>query len=162
MKYMMIFLLMFLNTAVLAAGVSIDERCNLLSERHIESFKKDLLVDYALIDTESFYSEKVDSCIHVERTLVGVKVQIRDLSKSVIIDGEKHFNLLLNCDVDGTDSVILDTVKKYRGRVYSVPFEEWLDDGFGGLPATLKPSKHAYTKDQCGQMLQKWMSILKE
>jgi hypothetical protein len=71
------------------------------------------------------------------------------------------FNVLMYCDPDGADSVIIEKVKQYRGHVFTVPYREWLDDGFGGLPRTLKTPEKLYTKTACQKVFDKWMSILK-
>ena len=43
--------------------------------------------DYTLIEVDSFYSSKVDACIHIEKRLVGVELMIYDLSKTIVRDG---------------------------------------------------------------------------
>jgi hypothetical protein len=118
-------------------------------------------LDFLQQSPESFYREKVDSCILIEKKLVGVNVHIRDLSKSIIIDGGKNWNVLLHCNIDGADSVVLNKVRLLKGRVFNVNYKEWLDDGFGGLPRTLKTPEKPYTKKDCDLVLQKWLSVLK-
>jgi len=149
------------NAEEASKELSIENRCDLLAEKHILRYENQFQKDYTLIETESFYSKKVDSCILIEKALVGVKIQIRDLSKSIILDGGELFNILLNCDIDGADSVILDKVRALKGQVYEVKYEKWLDDGFGGPPKALKIPDKPYTKKDCDMVLKKWLSILK-
>jgi len=142
---------------------TLDQKCKFLSDKHVEKMKKDLNQDYTLIRTDSFYSKKLDSCIHTEVAEVGVKVVIRDLSYSLFdkFDGRGFRNVLLYCDRHGADSVIVEKVRKYRGRVFRVPYREYLDDGFGGPPSALKTPDKPYTKEDCGKVFDKWMQELK-
>ena len=161
MRNILILMFLIASNAVIAGDLSINDRCSVLAKNHIEQSKKNNTIDYALIETDEFYSEKVDSCILIERTLVGVEVNIRDLSKSIIIDGGKNFNILLHCDIDGADSVILDNVRSLKGRVFNVSYKEWVDDGYGGAPRALKAPDKPYTKKDCDLILQKWLKLLK-
>jgi hypothetical protein len=151
--------LLFMLTEISSCSDPLTEKCRELSRKQI-AFRKELGLDYTLIKTDAFYSSKLDACIHTEIAEVGVDAEIRDLSHSVMKDGG-HFDVLLNCDAEGADSVRLDKLKEYRGQVYKVPFIEWLDDGFGGLPRTLKTPEVPYTKEQCRKVFDKWMSELK-
>jgi hypothetical protein len=69
---------------------------------------------------------------------------------------------LLNCDQYGADSVIVDAVRRHRGATSEVPFSEWLDDGFGGPPRTLKTPDAPYTREQCQRVFDKWIAFLKQ
>lgn len=161
MKGIVLLLAACLSNAAFSAQLSIDERCGLLAKRHISQMQQGAKRDYTLVETSSFYSEKYDSCILVEKAMVGVEVFVRDLTKTILLDGGENFNVLLHCDVDGADSVVLEKVRAQRGRVFEVPYKEWLDDGFGGPPRTLKAPINAYTKAKCESVLQKWISVLK-
>jgi hypothetical protein len=138
----------------------LTEKCQELSKKHVEFAKTNWKQDYTVLRTEGFYSKKLDACIHAEIAEVGVKAEIRDLTHSVMRDGG-HQNLLLNCDHDGADSVRLDKMKQYQGLVFKVPHSEWLDDGFGGPPRTLKAPANPYTKEQCRKVFDKWIAELK-
>lgn len=138
----------------------LNEQCQELSKKHVEFAKTSWKQDYTVIKAEGFYSKKLDACIHTEIAAVGVKAEIRDLSRSVMRDGG-HRNLLLNCDPDGADSVRLDKMKQYQGLVFNVPYSEWLDDGFGGPPRAIKTPTSPYTKEQCRKVFDKWITDLK-
>lgn len=138
----------------------LTEKCRELSRKHIETAKSEWKRDYTLIRSDGFYSRKLDACIHTEVADVGVDIEIRDLSRSVMKDGG-NWNLLLQCDQDGADSVRLDKLKQYRGKVFNVPYVEWLDDGFGGMPRALKTPSNPYTKEQCSKVFDKWIADLK-
>lgn len=151
-------------TAFLPQTVSGDlgERGRVCSEsgvrhvaREIEEFEK----DYTSVTTRSFYSNIVDACIYTEVAKIGVSFRIRDLSHTIRRDGGRQ-NMLLHCDVDGADSVILDRVRQYRGRVLDVPYREYLDDGFGGEPRALKTPDQPYTREDCQRVFDKWMREL--
>ncbi len=161
MHYILFLLFVIVANAAIATESSIEKRCDLLASKHIAHFKEEYQKNYSLIKTESFYSKKVDSCILIEKTQVGVEIEIRDLSKSIILDGGNNFNMLLHCDIDGANSVVLDKIRLLKGRVFNVSYKEWLDDGFDGLPKTLKTLDKPYAKKDCDLVLQKWLSILK-
>jgi hypothetical protein len=69
--------------------------------------------------------------------------------------------MLLSCDQDGANSVILSKVRDLRGYVYNAHYSVYLDDGFGGLPATLKTPPAPYTKGQCRKVFDKWIADLR-
>lgn len=148
---------------LLPASGCADERqrmCNDLGNQHINWMKKELKQDYANLRTQDFYSPAVEACIHIEKSIVGVKVEIRDTSNGLLKDG-RH-NLLLNCDEHGADSVIISKVREHRGKILEVPFDEWLDDGFGGRPRAVKAPDRPYTREQCARVSDKWAALLKK
>lgn len=155
-----VFLPFFLVAGLSACGDSLNEKCRELSRKHVDFAKTQWKQDYTVIKTDGFYSKKLDACIHTQIAEVGVHVEIRDLTRSIMKDGGHH-NVLLHCDEHGTDSVRLDKVKQYRGEMFNVPYAEWLDDGFGGPPRTLKTPATPYTKEQCRKAFDKWISELK-
>jgi len=161
-KYIAILLLAFSISTPAFAGDSLDERCGILSQNLVSKIEKIAGSDYYVLrEVSHFYSNKFDMCVYVEKAVVGVEVSIRDLSRTILRSHAEMHNQLLHCDVDGVNSVILSKVKEHRGRLDDVPYKEYLDDGFGGPPATLHTSSEPYTKEQCKQVFEKWMSILK-
>lgn len=156
------FLLTFVCLALATEGLaqSLDAKCAVLSRKRVEELRERFQKDYTVIQVTSFYSPTLDSCIHTEVSEVGVAYEIRDLTHSLMRDGGM-FDMLLHCDSNGADSVIVERVRSYRGIVFSVPHREWLDDGFNGPPRTLKTPASPYTKADCEKVFQKWMSLLK-
>jgi hypothetical protein len=153
-------ILMVMTFSVLAENISIKERCNILADNRISDAKK-VGRDYTLWKTDSFYSEKMDVCILTEKKVFGVGAIITDLSRSIILDyPEGKPAVLLWCDSDGADSVILSSVKVLNGKVWNVHYAKWLDDGNGGLPRTLKTPIKPYTKDDCTQLMDMWIEKL--
>jgi hypothetical protein len=153
----------FLVGVLLMASGCADERqrvCHDLGNQHINRMKEEFKQNYTNLRTQDFYSPAIDACIHVEESIVGVNVEIRDTSNSLLKDG--LHNLLLHCDEDGADSVIISKVREHRGAMFEVPFVEWLDDGFGGPPRTLKTPDRPYTREQCARVLKKWVALLKQ
>jgi hypothetical protein len=105
------------------------------------------------------YSEKLDACIQVETKLFGPSVQVRDLTQTVITDGISIYGaLLLHCDIDGVDRVKIDVVRELRGRVHSVPYARYLDDGVGGPPRALKTPDQPFSRQDCENVLKSWLS----
>ncbi len=120
------------------------------------------LVDYTITEVDSFYSAVYDVCIHTERSIIGNDFKIADLSFSLFSrDDVPQQKYLLTCDRNGANSVILKAVIAHRGRMAHVPYKDWLDDGFGGPPATLKAPDVPYTKAQCELLFAKWIALLK-
>ena len=136
-----------------------DRACAALGAAHVEKAKTERGRDYANRKTTTFYSAALEACVHVEIAIVGVDIEIRDLSHSVMRDGG-NFNVLLDCTADGANSVILPAVRARFGRVFEVPYREWLDDGFGGPPATLKTPDRPYSQADCRRLLDQWLAIL--
>ena len=136
-----------------------DRVCAALGAAHVERAKTEWGRDYTNREVRTLYSAALESCVHIETVIVGVDVQIRDLSRSVLRDGDNH-NVLLDCSADGANSVILTAVRARFGRVFNVPYREWLDDGFGGPPATLMTPDSPYTRADCERVLEKWLSII--
>ena len=56
----------------------------------------------------------------------------------------------------------IDKVQERNGRVLDVPYKDWLDDGYGGLPRTLKTPAIPFTRSQCNKVLEMWLSELRE
>ena len=133
--------------------------CAALGVAHVESAKTEWGRDYTNRKARTLYSAALESCVQIEIAIVGVEVEIRDLSHSVMRDGG-NYNVLLDCSADGANSVILTAVRDRFGRVFNVPYREWLDDGFGGPPATLMTPDRPYTRADCERVLEKWLSIL--
>jgi hypothetical protein len=148
---------------LLVASGCTDERqrvCHDLGNQHINRMKEEFKQNYTNLRTQDFYSPAIDACIHVEESIVGVNVEIRDTSNGLLKDG--LHNVLLHCDEDGANSVIIGKVREHGGAMFEVPYVEWLDDGFGGPPRTLKTPDRPYTREQCARVLKKWVALLKQ
>lgn len=153
------------TTVVLVASLSVlacqskqDRTCAELGRQYVENAKNEPGRNQSNLRTESFYSSGLDACVHTEVANVGVRFEIVDLSQSIMRTG----NRLLHCDADGADSVILERVRFHRGLVLNVPYKDWLDDGVGGPPRTLKTPDRPYVRADCDRVFQKWMALLKE
>lgn len=157
-----------------------DERCRALSSAYVAKAKKQWHRDYTLVRVEGFYSPILDACIHAESAEVGVYANIRDLSHTFFRENPLGVSLyctnhgielascpsiptevLLGCDADGANSVIVDRVRKYRGWVDTLPYSEWQDDGFGGPPSSDKTPENPYTKEQCALLYDKWIRYVR-
>ncbi len=159
-----------------------DQRCRVLSSAFIAKAKKQLNKDYTLLRVEAFYSPVLDACIHAEIAEVGVYANIRDLSYTFIredplgmlaycrnqgwescvtTDTLRLGEIFLTCDLNGANSVLVDRVRKYRGFVDTLQGSEYMDDGFGGPPATIKTPEKPYTKEQCALLYCRWIGYLR-
>jgi len=145
----------FLAGVLLVASGCADEKqrvCNDLGNQHVKSMKKEFTArNYTNLRTQDLYSPAIDACIHIEESIVGVNVEIRDTS---------NYDTLLYCDENGADSVIISKVREHRRVVFNKP--EWYDDGFGGPPRAVKTPDRPYTREQCARVLEKWVAFLKQ
>jgi len=156
-----IFIVFVTCTFIAGCSNTRDKKCKQVSQQHVERAKSDWKRDYTLIKTEGFYSKKFDACVHVEIREVGIEIEVRDLSYSILKDGGNH-NVLLHCDENGADNVRIDKVQERNGRVLDVPYKDWLGDGYGGLPRTLKTAAIPFTRSQCNKVLEMWLSELRK
>ena len=150
-----------LPVASYAGKPSADEECKALSDAVVQYMKGNKIVDYSVVTADAFYSEKLGACFYTEIADSGGMYKIRDLSKTIIKDGPDYFNTLFYCDREGANSAKLDVLKKYQGNVYKYSYRDWQDDGFGGLPATIKPPEKPYTDDMCKKLYLDWMKKIK-
>jgi hypothetical protein len=155
-----------LSIVVLFSGCRspLESKCRELGRDEAEKSKKNFPQDYLFLKADTFYSKVLNSCIHTEvpeaqAPAAFVLYRIQDLSHSLLKD--PNLSLLLYCDKDGADSVVVDKVHAYSGYVYTVAYSEWLDNGFGGPPRTVKTPNQPYTKNDCERVFQKWMNFLK-
>ena len=153
-------LALLIPAALVAQEVDRAAICTSLSDDLVKQLSADpVRKDYRLFRVEAFYSERLDSCIHVDRKMFGPEVMVRDMTRTVITDGfSKLPPLLLHCDIYGVDEADIDAVRERRGHVANVPYEEWLTDGQGGLPRALKTPEIPYTREDCEAALERWLA----
>lgn len=106
----------------------------------------------ATASRRTFYSTKLETCIVVEESRTSVDVSIDDLSDSFLEWGK-----LFHCDRDGVDAAILDSVRAYRGSVFTISYDRWLDDGAGGPPRALKTPSEPFTGARCREALNRYL-----
>lgn len=145
------------------AGVAQDRDaiCEALSKDLVAQMSAPPLSrDYRLYSVNTFYSEKLDACIHVEAKLFGAEVFVRDLTRTVIKnDSAIYPPALLHCDASGVDEADIEAVRRHRGQVANVPYKEWLTDGQGGLPRALKTPDQPLDRAACESALDRWLSV---
>ena len=153
-------LLVLLPCALTAQEVDRDAICKSLSDDLVKELSTEPhSKDYRLYRVASYYSAKLDSCIHLEEKLIGLpEVMVRDMTRSVITDRAGSYPpLLLHCDAYGVDEVEIDAVRELRGEVQDVPFEQWLTDGLGGPPRAVMSPDIRYTRADCEAALVRWI-----
>ena len=136
----------------------VDSKCRELGEERAQEIKKNSPSDYVLLKRKTFFSKALSTCVQTEEPEAStetVEFNIDDLSRSFLKDGT-----LMHCDKDGADSAIISKVRAFDGYVSNVPYKDWLDDGFGGSPRTLKTPVRPYTKSDCQKVFNKWTSTL--
>jgi hypothetical protein len=70
-------------------------------------------------------------------------------------------NEIFSCTKDGVNSAIIAKVSQFHGHIADKTYSLWLDNGEGGLPATLKTPAHPYTQTDCRRLMEKSMAELK-
>ena len=61
-----------------------ERACAALGAAHVESAKTEWGRDYTNREVRTLYSAALESCVQIEIAIVGVEVEIRDLSRSVM------------------------------------------------------------------------------
>lgn len=148
------------SNSVFATDQARDEICKALSDDLVLEQGADHFVpqDYRQYSVEHFYSPKLDSCIHVEIKLIGVEVSVRDLTATVITDEPRtSAPTLLTCDIHGVDEVSIEVAREQNGRLYNLPYRDYLTDGQGGLPRALRSPNTPYSRGDCELALERWL-----
>lgn len=140
-------------TGAQAEDVNRASICSDLSRDYVEKHEKGR--DHRLYRVFELYSAKIDACIHVEAKIFGTGVEVRDLTNVVFANQR---NMLLECDVRGIDEVDIEVVRTHRGNVSDVPDKDWLTDGQGGQPKSLKESETPLARIDCELALERWLS----
>lgn len=132
--------------------------CRALSDEFVQRpVPPEIQKDYRQYAVSAFYSEALNACIHTERWLFGPDVEVRDLTGSVVKPAQSGAaGLLLSCDSHGVNEVDVEVARAHHGRVWGVPYEDYLTDGRGGPPATLQGPAEPYTSEDCQEALDRW------
>jgi hypothetical protein len=101
---------------------------------------------------QTFFSTKLETCILVEEDLTRVGFVIDDMTDDFI-----RTSVLFNCDRDGVDAAILDSVRAHQGYVWELPYAQYLDDGAGGPPRAIKTPAKPYSTAMCRAALDKFL-----
>lgn len=109
------------------------------------------------VKLKAFYSPKIDTCVQVEINQLWFFYDIRDVTHGFLKDEQ----LLFHCGRDGIQDVALSKTRQagtYSGSQHQL---EWLDNGKGGPPRTLKAPPHPYTMSDCERMLNRKLDELR-
>jgi hypothetical protein len=68
---------------------------------------------------------------------------------------------IFGCTSHGANSAILAKVSEFHGAVADKTYRLWMDNGEGGLPATVQTPKHPYTRSDCEKLMEKKLRELK-
>lgn len=99
-----------------------------------------------------FYSKRTDTCLMTEVDELGNVYSIYDIKRNYIkqeMDDPRLMAQLFNCDKDGVDNAVLAKVEKYDGKLYHLPYSEFLDNGEGGKPRALETPSKEFTREMC-------------
>jgi hypothetical protein len=67
---------------------------------------------------------------------------------------------IFSCTKEGINNVILSKVNELHGHVIDKPYSDWMDNGEGGPPATLKTPDHPFSQADCKRAMDKMVSEL--
>ena len=111
-----------------------------------------------------FYSNRLDTCIAQSVDELGNDYSICDIKRNYIKQGLLDPTLcggVFHCDKYGVDNVVLEKAEKYNGNLFRVTYKEYLDNGEGGEPRTLKAPEKSYTREKCEMMFNNKLSEIK-
>lgn len=131
----------------------LDKQCEKFGKSYISKEEND---NFTEAERSFFYSKRLDTCLMTEVDELGIDFLILDIKQNFL----KDIKLVFQCDRSGVDNLILDKAEKYNGELFTVDFEEFLDDGQGGLPRTLKTPEMPYSRDKCRYMFEKKLKEL--
>jgi hypothetical protein len=75
--------------------------------------------------------------------------------------GLQSSNEIFSCTSAGANSAILVKVNEFHGDVSDKAYPLWMDDGEGGLPATMKAPKEPYTRRECERIMENKLTELR-
>jgi hypothetical protein len=93
------------------------------------------------------FSTTIDACLWIAVNYLTNRWDIQDVFKTFIDQGT-----LFYCDRFGANNALLDAVRRLGGKVDNKPYEQWLDNGEGGLPKTNVYPATPYSRDKCEQL----------
>ena len=111
-----------------------------------------------------FYSKRLDTCIAQSIDELGNDYGLCDIKRNYIKQGLLDPTIcggVFHCDKDGVDNVVLEKAEKYNGNLFEVSYKEFLDNGEGGEPRTLKTPEKPYTREKCEALFNKKLSEIK-
>lgn len=111
-----------------------------------------------------FYSKRLDTCIAQSIDELGNDYSLCDIKRNYIKQEFEDPTIcggVFHCDKDGVDNVVLEKAEKYNGNLFKVSYSEFLDNGEGGEPRTLKTPEKPYTRGKCESLFSKKLSEIK-
>lgn len=142
----------------LAAAENVTSVCKQLAQNRIQQYADDGYTDTTNVEFSTLVSDRLGTCLLIEKAVFGVLIRVTDLPRAVITDDpRKYAPLLFYCDKDGVDAADIDAVMSFRGKVFQVAYEKWLTNGEGGLPRTLKAPDQPYSAQKCNAVFEKWL-----
>lgn len=133
---------------------TLNQECRKYGKEYIKD-KKDLYSVNAKFNF--FYSKRLDTCIMTVEDRLANEYYIQDIKNKYLRDT----GTLFDCSDDGCNSVILENAEKYDGWLFNVSYSEWLDNGEGGEPATLKTPEKLYTREKCKSLFEQKIKEIK-
>ena len=111
-----------------------------------------------------FYSKRLDTCVAQSIDELGNDYSICDIKRNYIkqeFDDPTICEGVFHCDKDGVDNIMLEKAEKYNGNLFHISYSEFLDNGKGGKPRTLKTPEKFYTREKCEMMFNKKTSEIR-
>ena len=90
------------------------------------------------------YSVSIGACVGVVVDYLKNSWSIHDVNETFTDVG-----WLFDCSKNGANNMLLDAARRLNGKLFSVQYEQWLDNGEGGRPATLETPAAPYSRDKC-------------
>ncbi|MFS8115185.1 hypothetical protein QD460_25965 [Rhizobium jaguaris] len=101
------------------------------------------------------YSVSIASCVGVVVDYLKNSWEIQDVNKTFVDVGS-----LFDCNKAGANNMLLDVARRLNGKLFDAHYDEWLDNGEGGRPATVLAPAIPYSRDKCEYLLKKKIAEL--
>ena len=132
---------------------SINKRCEEVGKAFLEENKNQVSGG----DIKFFYSKRLNTCIKQQIDETGNSYSLCDVERNYIKKEMKDSicGIVFHCDKNGIDSIILEKVEEYGGKVAFEDIVSYMDNGEGGEPKIIKASDRKYSKEECKSFFDK-------
>ena len=131
-------------------------------DRKCAEFVEEKIRKWGISDTSGesnvFYSARLETCVQSRTSSIRNDFHIADFSRDFLrpsIDEPDGVGPIFGCSPDGANNVLLDKVEAHHGYVWHVAYDEWMDDGNGGPPATVRMPAKKFGREDCEKLFRR-------
>jgi len=108
------------------------------------------------VDLHFSFSPVVGACIGTRVDYIRNQWDIQDFTSTF-----SDIKFVFACEKSGVSNMLLNTVRKYHGRIYAIPYNLWMDDGEGGPPKSNKEPSTPPTREKCDALFRRKLTELR-